>query len=324
MGKTLLVLGSLSVFIFLSTGAELTGWGTFTTNVSADPFANWTGFPSFQPPGTAINFTGQDNLYLRNIYNGWDACSKTDGLLTPELGSSVATDTWTVTQTGSGYATCFVRGYYSQHSDVTYNGGTWNVSLFLSQSGSGAQYHVQLGTWAFSPFQSYMNWIACAWNTQTTMGSPVVLSCDNVPVFTGLVAVAIWREPGGTGTLTLSFDDATTDSYIEFPGIQEEGTCNWYDLGCMAGGAFDWAGAALTFIGGTIWAVVSGFGAFLVWFFTLLISFFTSLISILVYLVGGAGIPAPASYIFQVTFIGFLGVIVFQLIHVIRGTGGPG
>ena len=65
--------------------------------------------------------------------------------------------------------------------------------------------------------------------------------------------------------------------------------------------------------------VLNYVGFAIAWLLGLIVSFFGALISMLVYLVSGAGVPAPASYIFQVTFVAFLGFIFYALISLILG-----
>jgi len=63
-------------------------------------------------------------------------------------------------------------------------------------------------------------------------------------------------------------------------------------------------------------------GMFLAWFIALMISFFGGMISMLVFLVGGAGVPSPVSYIFQVVFISLIGFLFYTIITIIAGRPG--
>lgn len=312
IGKVIALIGILSAYLVLSGSGGVTGWDAFVVQMTSNPFADWPGFPIFEPPTTADEPNG--TLYLRNVFNGEDDCELEDGLLHLQQG----TLTQNTTLPPDGSKACFVYGRSTSFREETYNSGEWTIDLWLSQTGSGAQYDVVMQTvtcgFAFCWVEDDTIFSSL---DRTDMGSPVSIQFSH-DSFTGVIRLFIRRDPGGTGNLVLSYNNGTFPSRIIPPGFGNRG-CEWWDVVCHLDDVVDWAGAAILFIGGTFWTAISGFFRVLEWLATTIFAFFSAIFGMLAFLAGGAGAPSPVSYIFQVVFIGLIAMTFFSMFQLVRG-----
>lgn len=317
MGKIVLILGAFSVFLLLSTGVELTGWNDFTLFVSSDPFADVPQWPDFGQP--AVNIT-TGNLFLRDTpYTPYDDDIECDNTMTLSLSAGASVQTVVLSPDESACWTYPV-------SEISFNAGLWNRTLWLSTGTltnriTSTLHNVDSQSWAWFPehFCAVTTTITVSpfgYGIECTLGSWSFAS-NRVLVLTVVAALI------NVGTVTVSFNDPTVESEIVPPTwtSSSDSECSWNPItwsGCVVG-TIEWTGVGILYLGGIAWVLLNYIGFAIAWILGLMISFFGAMISMLVLMVSGAGVPPPASYIFQVTFISLLSFIVFTILSLILG-----
>lgn len=305
MTKIILVLGVFSAFLFLSTGAEITGWTAFTNTLSSDPFASVPEWPDFGQP--ALNITTGD-LFLRDIpYSPYLDDIECDNTMTLSL-SAGAIDQIVVLSPDE--SVCWTYPV----SEISFSAGLWQRTLWLSTGTLGNRvtstlHNVDSQSWSWFPehfcvITTTINVSPDDYVVECTLGQWSFVS-NRVLVLTVVAALI------NVGTVTVSFNDPTVESKIVPPTWTSSATsdCSWNPVswaGCVTG-TIEWTGVGILYLGGVLWTLLNYIGFAIAWILSLLVSFFGAIISMLAYMVSGAGVPPPASYIFQVTFMAFLG-----------------
>ena len=314
IGKIVLILGVFSAFFFLSTGAEVSGWTTFVSTVSSDPFENVPQWPEFGQPATNVTV---GDLFLRDdAYPPHaDDCDNSETLsLSP--GASVQTVVLSAAQNA-----CWTYPV----SEIAFEPGEWTRHLWLTASVSGDgidSSYVNVDSQTFFWFFEER----CPVQTTVTASGEYVIPCTLGSwsfVSNRVLLLLVRAESTNVGTITVSYGDPTVESRIIPPDWTQSSSsdCSWNPTtwgGCVSG-AIDWTGAGLLYLGGTLWVVLNYIGFAIAWLIGIMVSFFGALISMSVYMLSGAGVPAPASYIFQVTFVAFLSTILYMILSLIFG-----
>ena len=314
IGKIILILGVFSAFLILSTGTELQGWSGFATFLSGDPFEGVPKWPEFGQPATNITV---GDLFLRDAsYSPFgDDCDESK-TLSLSAGASVETVILSPGELG-----CWAYPV----SEISFNAGDWERHLWLTASVSGDRID---SSYVNADSQSFFWFLEerCSVSTIVTVSGEYTVPCtlDGWSFVSNRVLVLLIRPfLSNTGTITVSYGDPTVESRIIPPDWTQSSTseCSWNPGtwgGCVSG-TIDWIGSAFLYIGGILWVVLNYVGFAIAWILGFLISFFGAVIGMLVYMVGGAGVPPPASYLFQITFVTFLGIIIFTIISLILG-----
>lgn len=328
IGKVVVLIGIISAFLVLSGSVEVTGWTDFTNSLTTDPFSDWPGWPTFGgPTGSVVGTT----WYLRD---GGSGIGNTPCLSHQPLIATIGASPLTSTISTNGQRYC-----WSAMTLDSISAGVLNVSLDLTSSGA-PTYSVRLvsasyGCDIFGCFwRSYDSWIhtICIWTGQTAIGDNVPFSCDTAIGWGfgnygdgGARFTIVVQKVSGAGNLGIKFNGAAeSDSFVQItPGIVGTSEdCRWDRPGSWAtciGDATAWIGNAMLYIGGLIWATLTGVFAVLSWLFNLIISFFGAIFGMLAFLAGGAGTASPVAEIFQVIFVGMLAMVFFFMFSLFRG-----